>query len=430
MREREKDIPDIPEQALYIIARRLLSRRRDVVYPIELVVVPRYIFTKVPMIEWRNLQRKSVTDSEVVDVKYRCSKLGCLINVGFVLRNFVLIDVECYDENVRSKLRASGLFDVETRRGFHKYFYLPDAVSIAVGQRTPKGESWTTKKVLDYRNLLGIKIEVMSGYRYLGSYPPQSRYLVFSNNTVSVKCYRVLSKEFQHVVDVGDLTEIAVKDVDYIHEFLCNIARVIGDEGVAKQIKTTLSIRRVESDEEYEKIQGIALSDVKPREDEVNLGFVGTLTYDEFKELLSKAKHVLPPCIVKCFLGEVEEGYRYAMCRLACVVAPALVYLDEQNLEKMIVDFAERYGFRKPRDYYWKYFTAEDKELGVRSLSAVKVPKDVFEMVRQYVRCDEECMYRDVCYMYNLYVRGIEAGKPLFKIVAEVIESVYRPQAT
>lgn len=416
-RERFREvIPKLTSEAtVRTVAKGLWDRWGEVIYPVTLKPVPRYPLSKVPIIEWSELQELDWSSEYVAEVKYICSKLGTLINCGFVLDRWTLIDVEVTDPELRAKLRTSGLFDVETRRGFHKYFHHPDYIAVALRWGSG-GED--AKLVLDLETS-GIRIEVKSGWKYLGTYPPQSTYIQLSVNggrpKVCVHRYDVLSKEMRIMVESGDTDLLVIKRVDDVVDFLVRLLEVIGRDDVAKNLEKNVKARFLDAD------QYRSLKPKLPTGDrDCPVCVFGSLTYSEFKRLLSQCIEYLPPCIVKTFLEKVPYGYRYAACRLACVVAPALCHLDDSNFREMMEDFADRCNFAGVREYYWYYFTGEGP-FGTRVATATKLDEAAYNLLRDLAKCDK-CPYREECSMYRTYVLGVGGGKPIYVIVAEVLE--------
>ena len=393
LKQYHKDPQQVLLRSLIYVAHQFWKNRKDVIYPIEMIIVPRYPFTKRPMIEWKFLQDKSPKDYEVNKIKYYCSKYGKLINVGFLLKNFVLIDVEGKVEGLEK------MFDIETKRGYHKLFYLPKHEALKFKFLKSSGY-WITIPAGK------IKIEVMSGKSHLGSYPIQSRYILVENGSISVKCYKILSKEMDIVVKSADLTPIESKPLD-VKDFLIQLALELGYEDLKKRIEQEFEVVAVEKQSEP-----IELKESEPDVSRFNENYIpcmGSLSYEEFRKKLEEKRKLLPECVKYVFLESVPEGERYICLRFAVSILPFFVLLDKEELEKVAIEFASRYGFKHARLYYWEYFSGkltlefDDLQINVFTASRIYNAGEIYSYFKAKGICDR-CIYRDSCTKKRMWI--------------------------
>ncbi len=380
---------------LVYIGKVLIKRHYTVLYPIEMIVVPRYPFTKVPIVRWSLLQTKSYQDYEVNKIKEICSKLGNLINCGFLLRHFVLIDIDKKDE-IGKKYG-----DIETKRGYHIIRYIPDFPAVEF-------------KLV---NIRGCKIkirhiEIMSGSSFLGSHPLQSRYLEFVNGKVNVRSYKIISKECEYAFRSADLTPLK-SNIEEVKEIIINILKEYGWEGYVNQIK----IKGLEKEEISKEVPV-----VNPRESKFNqeaLPTLGVLSYKELKEMLEKNINKLPTCVKNALFGSPSKGTRYFHLRLLLGIIPYFVLLDDDNRKDLVIDFAERTNSKRSEIREWayhsKYFTGRAEVDGekISTVSKYGIPVEAWSTFETLGYC-HSCPLRETCLKINssqrrkLIVRYIE----------------------
>jgi len=366
------------EDILVALAKKLMEINRPIIYPVELIIVPRFPFSKRPLIEWGSFKVKDFKDSEVNKVKDISSRLGYLINTGFIAKHFVLIDVD--SKNVPKSLE----FDTETARGFHKLFYLPKfpAVEVRIG-----GQPSFKYKIM----CSNIPVEIMSGSNYLISNPLQSRYIQVENGKFNVRRYRIISKRADYAFSSADLTPL-ISTVDDIKDFLCRLLSELGCSGYCRE----LELKPLEKEEIT-----LSIDNKDPKSSKFNsnpLPVIGTLSYEEFKNLLGNKLPLLPACLRHALFDNLHEGERYCFARLLVVLVPFFVQVDDRNLETMAKEFAERSGFRKVRMYYWKYFSGliQIDESVVRAPSKLGVPEECWGLFETSGYCNS-CPLRESC---------------------------------
>ena len=329
------------KKVLATIAKILFKKHYTVLYPIEMIVVPRYPFTKQPMVGWKELQGKDFGDQKVNELKEACSKLGNLINVGFLLRNFVLVDIDSKD------IGKSIEVDIETRRGYHKIFYIDGfpAVKMKLGKNVGFKLSI---------NCLGVKVDIISGSSFLGSHPLQSRYLEYKDEKINVRSYKIVSKDADIAFRSADLTLLKAT-VDDVKDYISRLMKALGCEGYCKQIE----LQGVEKEEEVKE-----LPDVNPKLSRFNVNPVKVLPsfdYKEFKDMLKDKLSILPTCLRIALFGTIEKGHRWFHLRLLTAVLPFFVSMDKLNIEAMVNDFASRTNSTRSDVRKWlydiKYFT-------------------------------------------------------------------------
>ena len=384
------------------IARILYKKHYTVLYPLEMIVVPRYPFTKVPMVKWLDLKRKDYSDPTVVEIKDVAGRLGNLINAGFILRNFVLIDMDTYDESLCKE------FDVKTRRGCHKLFYIPNYQAVAIGF----GEKETTK----YRFKAGeIEFEFMSGNNYLGSHPLQSRYIEVASGKINIRSYKFLSREAEIAFRSADLTPIKANIHD-VREFLCFLFKETGRPGYCN----SMILKPMEREEISVSADTVQIP--RNRFQSVSIPVLGTLRYSEFKEILYERLSALPVCIEKALFEPIPRGHRWFHLRLLLAVVPFFVFLNTTELEEMIADFAARTASTGGEIRKWmydaKYFTGKlnfgEREINVPS--ALGVPEEAWKDFRALGYCDT-CGYREQC----LYKESRERRKLIINVLNTLI---------
>ncbi len=361
------------EKVLTVIGKRLLQKHYTVLYPVEMIVIPRYPFSKRPLIEWKPLQMKDYGDAGVTKIKEITGRLGNLINCGFLLRNFVLIDVD--SSNIPAKVE----FDIKTRRGYHKLFYIPKYKIVEFTLDNVRGVHIKIK-------CNDVEIELMSGSGQLGSHPLQSRYLEISNGKVNVRSYKILSKRAEYSFRSADLTPLE-SSIDDVRAFLEELLRKLGCEEKLRQLELV--------PKEEEEIS-TDITNVNPRESRFNvnrLTIVGGLSYGEFKKILEPKQSLLPVCFKKALYDNIDKGHRYFHLRLLVAILPYFVALDEKNIEELVSDFAERTNSTRGEIREWvyhsKYFTGkmklDEKELHVPS--KLGVPSEAWSDFRELGYC-------------------------------------------
>jgi len=366
------------ERILVGLVNKLHQINKPVIYPIETIVVPRFPFSKRPMVKWEQLKQKDYKDPEVNRIKDASSRLGFLINSGFIGRHFVLIDI---DGNVD----PNGLdLDVRTRRGYHKLFFLPKYPSLEF----KVGGNPSTK----YKVKCGdVAIELISGSNYLVSNPLQSRYISVENGKFNVRKYQIISKRAEHAFSSADLTPLQA-DISEIQEYLCRLFKELNCGGYCQQ----LELKPLEKEEIT-----LSIDNKDPKSSRFNsnpLPVIGTLSYEEFKNLLANKLTLIPVCLRRGLFESLNEGERYCLARLLVAIVPFLVRLDEENLEAMAKDFAERSGFRKVRMYYWKYFAGAiqiDESL-IRTPSKFGIPEECWVFFETSGYCNS-CPLQESC---------------------------------
>jgi len=373
-------------EALVNVGKVLLSKHQTLLYPLELIIVPRFPFSKQPLVKWNKFQIEDSTNKEIAKIKEIAGLLGNLINSGFILKNFILMDV---DTNLN---QYENDFDIKTRRGYHKLFYIPNVLGVEINIEKDENKDFLSKIKLQQNN---INIEIMSGPLYLGSHPLQSRYLVIENNKINVLKYKILNKETDYAFKSADLSIIQYKTEEAIEQ-IKNFLNKIGLEDYAKNLKW----KEITKD----KIEVIVKESTgkQSRFNENHTFTIGGLNYYELKELLQKNNNSLPSCIKKALFEPIKEGEVYRIGRLLAATIPFLVFLNKENLESLAKDFAERSGFKNAKLYYWNYFTGKIKieETEVNNPSKLGVAKECWEIFKQTNLC-ETCPLRDSCLKLN-----------------------------
>lgn len=366
-----------------IIYKELLRKYYKVVYPLDMIVIPRYPFTKKPMISWYGLQKLEPYDPQVVRIKKKCSILGNLINTGFILKGYVLIDIDCDKGNVPNEVK--GLAQIETKGGYHILFKLKEGI----GLRFKQGKMESFKKVF---RVSGGQIEVMSGVWYLGSHPLQSRYIDIEEGRISVKSYKILKKPIYNAFKVGDLT-ILKSDLEDVIETLKVLLEAFG----SKEQLSKLEIRLVNSIEEFKELSvnvdvGGSRFNANPKT------VLGGLSIKEFKEVLKNKLGMLPKCFREALFGYPPEGTRWFHLRLLVAILPFFVRFTDSEVEELANDFQERVGKRPSELREWvytiKYYTGITG--GLRTPSRYGLPVEAWDTFIALGHCNE-CPLREKC---------------------------------
>jgi len=386
------------------IAKILLDKHYEVVYPIEMIIVPAFPFSKRPMISWSTLQNKSFDDYEVNQIKYYCSKLGNLINTLFICKNFVVIDIDAKVEKIRN------LADVETRRGFHIIRYIPNYEAIEFNLGNIQG----TKIVLTRDN---IQLDIRSGKSFIVMYPLQARYLEFSNGLINVRSYKILSKEAFYAFKSGDITPLKAT-IDEVRELIQEVLERLGFDEEAKKIQLR-PIERQEVTQLHDSEKGV------PRKlSRYNVNFyhkIPTLRFDEFKRFVEEKKDILPVCLVKSLLENIPKGVRFFHGQFLRAILPHFVYIDDEELKKILDDWISRVGVR-PSDYtrskyLWHYFTGKLKidDVEVKAPPFMRIPSETWTTFQTMGYCDK-CPLRLSCLTLD------EKGRK--RLIVEYVEKI------
>ena len=368
------------------IAEKLLDKHYEVIYPIESIIIPRYPFSKKPMISWQEFQFKPFTDYQVNKLKYICSRLGNLINTYYIPRHLIVID---FDKKIDVARKYA---DVETRRGFHIIRYIEKYEAI----ETKIGETSGFRVGLQIGD---IHIDIISGNLYLVSHPLQSRYLEFDGKKVNVRNFKLLSKEAYYCFKSGDWTPLKAS-VQEIEELIKTILKELNANEIVDKIQL----------KPHEKIEITttdvsASSGIPKKESRYNQNpslKISTLIYNEFKEKLRKYINYLPICLKKALFETVPEGTRFFHGQFLRAILPYFVYLDDQTIYDVINDCFSRWG-KKRSDYtkikyYWLYFTGKLKvdDKVIRTASNLKLRSEVWSCFYSLGYCNE-CILRDRC---------------------------------
>jgi len=386
------------------IGRILLKNHRTVLYPLDIVPVPRYPFTKQPMIKWSDLQKKDPNDQEVLELKELCARLGNLINVGFVLRRFVLIDIDGKPDKIRPYVH------IETKRGYHILLYTPKHECLGFSL----GGAVSDKLVVKCNN---ISVEIMSGPRFLGSYPLQSRYLEFTNGKVNVRSYKIIQTDVDYAFRSADLT-LLERSIDEVRDTIELILCELGCQDLAERIK----IEELDPNKVLSSTDTVSAPASRFNASAINL--LGGMSYSEFKDVLSRFYDLLPRCFRHALFGEISKGHRWYHLRLLISVIPYFVALDNHNLEEMLNDFAARTkssrGDLRKWLYDTKYFAGktslEDKEILVPS--KLGIPEEAWQDFEFLGHC-QYCPLRDRC----LGRKGSERRRQIVKYIETLIQS-------
>lgn len=382
------------EKVFAELAGVMWNKRREVIYPQELIIIPRFPFSKRPLIPgWSIFQNKDVTDPVVVDLKDKASKLGTLINAGFILRNFVLIDI---DLNTRDKSiirEVEKVSDIKTKRGYHILMYTPKYEVCEFSFKNSKG----FKIVVNAEH---GKAELMSGKGFLGSYPPQARFLDFSDGKINVKRYKEISAKARITFASADLTTLEATPKD-IEERINEILQILG-------VKDKVAVKALEK--QPNDITSTNVPDVCPgvisRFNRVPLTAIGRLSFTEFKSILSSVKEKLPICVRNSLFSNIKKGYRYFHLRFLLAIIPFFVALNKETIKEFIEDFASRTNSKRSEVREWvyhtKYFTARVymNNYEVIVPSKLGVPSESWSTFESLAYCDS-CILRDQCLKLN-----------------------------
>ncbi len=348
------------------IRSRLIAINTTVLYPQEFIVIPRYPFSKKPLIPWLPLKDKDPNDRDVMEVKEFCSRAGKLINTAVIAKHLVVLDIDANIPTVRE------LADVKTRRGYHLVFYVPKYEVVKV-----YGQS---KYVFRYGD---FSIEFISGSNYLWSFPLQSRWLEFVNGVANVRLYKIISNRLEYALSSGDLTPITAT-IDEVESKIRKVLETLGLKGYAK----SLTLEGVEKESNLNETSSI----VNPKQSKFNanpITALGGLSLTEFVKLCSKVKERLPVCVREALLGTPIKGSRYFHLRLLLAILPFFVSLTEEELEYLAEDFGVRTSSRKSEIREWiygsKYFTGRAN--GLVLPSKFGVPEDAWSYFRSAGYC-------------------------------------------
>jgi len=421
------------------ICKCISKHYRRFAYPIQIIPIPAYKFTKRPMISWEEFQDVDPEDRKAIQLRYVCSLLGQFINVLFPLRNFVHIDVDFQTPEQKELIKSrfsdgfQDFFDVETRRGFHKFFYTPEyyAVGFAWRIHVYKEDGTVEEKLTDYSFWLTIhlpdskaKLDIRSSPKFLAVFPEQSHYLIFDGKELFARKYRCISGDCAKFSMVADVTPLQAKLEDIKNFIVKTVARLY--PSFVEKVKKDLVLKGFTKEEFYEiwnRVQEKIPSKKKGIENIEYITVIGNLSYSQFKHLLRRFKEKLPNCVRKTFLEKVPKGYCYGLARLACTIIPWFVHIDSKELIKIAQDFAERFeSFKKPRTYYWNYFmfSLPPKEDKVGYPSIYGIDSTTFQLFKDFVECDK-CEYRNECKLYLKYVNNEDRGLKVREIVLNII---------
>jgi len=413
------------ERTFEQIARSLLARKQEVLYPPQVIPIPCYPFTKRPMIQWLELQAREPTDEPVIDIRYYCARLGNLINVAFLTKRFIVIDVDTKNEELRR------IADVETRRGLHiirfldKYQAVKIKLILRLGDRTYKEEGF---KVVLYSGVEKTRpdetpvADIRSGPFFYVMYPVQTRYLVFEQTPqgrkVTVKAYKLISNVAYNAFKSADLEPIRAS--------LNEIEQLI--QKVVEIMLPNVKIERIEL-EPYENVpfQELNLSEgtgVPKRESKYNQNprsLPGLLTFEQFKAIIERHKEIAPVCLYKCLFESLPRGVKFFHGQFLRAILPYFVKLDEEELKKVIEDWCIRNADKKSDwtrvKYYWLYFTGKLNIDGkVYRVASHLIPNsDSFTTFEQLGYC-ERCILKSQCLGKNPRER--------FKLILHHVEQI------
>jgi len=395
------------------IGKILMEKHYEVLYPIELIPVPRYPFTKRPIIAWSELQDKPFSDFEVNKLKYICGKLGNLINAGFITRHIIVIDVEHKDSFLRK------IADVETRRGFHIIRYLDkyECVELRVGESSKEVSGL---KISFVKN--SIHIDVFSGKYYLASHPLQSRWLEYDGKVINVRSYKIVSNEAYYSFRSADFTPLKASPSE-IEDLLKTILKQYGFDYEARTLKVIPLEKTPTVSGNLDTGAG-----TPKKESHYNTKFYSKLSpfnYNEFKEMLLKVSNLLPTCLKNALFSNIPKGVRFFHgCLLRCIV-PHFVFLDDKNLQALINDWYSRCGRTKSdltrAKYLWIYYTGKltIDNVKVRAPSFMNVPSEAWSTFMTLGYCNN-CLIKDTC----LTLKPRERKKMLIKYIEDLIVNV------
>ena len=413
-----KKLKAIFETDLEEIAEELAKLYRPCNFPFEVIVIPAIKFTKKPLVDWKSLQVKDPLDVEVMEMRRICCKLGIMVNHLYMTKGFVHIDLDFEDPSLKAKYREklSKLFDIETRRGFHKVFYLPNMEgAVFKYKRKERCEEDESKCYVHvFRTTIHIpevnaKLDIKSTRRYLAMFPEHSHYLIVENERLYARKYRCLNNacmQFAYSTSV----ELLKAKVDEIKQFIINVLSIFNDQ-LAKSVEGMLFIETIDKNR-YAELEKIVGNEKILEDRSITSPYISFLKFDQLINILKRHINELPNCIKAGLFSRVEKGYCYGVARILASILSHLVYPSLEEVEKIAEYCAERFeSFKKPRTYYWLYFMFSKKpregELGRPSLYGVE--KDTYMLVVDYIEC-EKCRYKDICAYYNHYVLNRETG--------------------
>lgn len=421
-----RGVVDIPEREEWIkhigvaelekvfaeLAYIMWNKHREVIYPQEMIIIPRYPFSKKPLLPtWANLQNKDASDPEIAVLKDRASKLGTLINAGFILKNFVLIDIDLDIRDESATEEVEKICDIKTNRGYHILIYSPKYEAYEFSFKNSKGFKIVIKTEHG-------KIELISGKGYLGSYPPQARFLDFTGGKVNVRRYKEVSTEAKIAFASADLTPLEVTPQD-VEERINKVLHILG-------VKDRVTVKALEK--QSNEVISIDIVDAGPgvtsRFNKAPLPILGRLSFAEFKSLLSSVdvEGKIPTCIKNSLFGNIRKGYRYFHLRFLLAILPFFITLDKIGIKELVKDFAMRTDSKRSEvrewTYYTKYFTARvymnDQE--AVAPSKLGVPSESWSTFETLRYCDT-CTLKDQCLKLSLKQRR----KLLVDYLAEIL---------
>jgi len=383
---------------------RLLERfNTPIWYPETVKIVPTYKFTKFPMVKWSSLQNKPSNDPEVVNIKIFAGKAGKLINSAMVLDRILVVDLDS-EKGRESVSYLAKFFDVETRRGFHKIFFLKSGRTALFRF----GQARAVGKTQIHLPELNAKLEIKSGPQFLSTYPLQSHYLIIDTKKqdLIIKRYNPVSICAKKIVYANDTTCALASETDIVEYIVTVIENV--NTNLAKSIRNNF---RIEVKDNVEAINSEVNGNV-PKAPTRSLNYYGSLTYEEFKQYLESRYNWLPNCIRTAFFESVEEGYGYAFAILAAKVFPLFVRGTEEEVLKVAKDFASRFrSFKSAKLYYWYYygFGTKPERDKAGTPSAYDVPDEIYELIFRRANC-ELCLYNQKCRIFNAVKKGVAEG--------------------
>ena len=424
---------------LLTICKIMIKKYRRFAYPLEIIPIPCYKFTKRPLIKWEEVQDLDPNDRKAIELRYVCSILGNYINVLIPLRHMVHIDLDF--ESVEQKERIKNkfedqfqeFFDVETRRGFHKFFYIPDyyAVGFAWKIYVKKPDDTVEEKLSQWKfwqtihlPSVGAKLDIRSSPKFLAIYPEQSHYLIYDGKELRAFKYRCISGDCAKFVLVADISSIKAS-VEEVKDFILKVIKRL-EPNLYEKVRKDLVLKgftKEEFEDVYKQIQHTKPKKFDSLEEVEYIPIIGNLSYKQFKQVLDAIKFKLPRCVQITFFEKIPKGFCYAFARLACTIIPFFVHVDRKELEEIVIDFYERAeSFKTPKTYYWEYFMfgipPEADKIGFPSPYGIGC--EVFEIIKEHARCDE-CSWNYQCYYYNKCINRVEQGLKVREIIAQII---------
>ena len=427
------------DKEIDILFKSLKKVRRNVGFALEVIPIPFYKFTKRPLIKWSDVQKLDSNNIQTLKLRHVCSRLGNLLNYAYVLHNFVVIDIDIVypkveklsdyikirkfiQEKKREILEKCGnIFDIETRRGFQKIFYLKNGYALATLYKRSDSKAivfWTNINLPESF----CKLEIRTGGRFLAIYPEASHYLDVENGKLVAKKWKVISNSARQFV-YANIVDTLEASVDEIRDFILKVLECL-DINVYKSLSKVLEFKAVNKEEYFNYIEKFKLPEKNNNSKNINYT-IATLDFKEFISILRRIKNKLPNCVYKIFFEGVKSGYCYFMGRLLCTFLFKLVKPTVENVEEVSNYFVDLFeSFKKPRTYYYYYycFSLCPNLYNIGYPTTFNIGQDVYEVVREYSKCDE-CKYRDVCYLYNKYVKGVDRGLKIEDIILELMKS-------